>query len=124
MAGNIDVLIEDIQRLSMGCRVDAPRDLSYVIVRDVKLGAGWNREATDVLIEIPKDYPLTGPGQPPYGVYLEEGLLRHGGWPEHYHVNGNRPGWAWWCYEGIRWDPHRDDLITMLEAIRADLDSA
>ena len=124
MARNIDILIEDVRRLSLGCRVGVPRDLSYVIVRDVKLGPSWNRPTTDVLMETPEDYPVTGPGQRPYGIYLEEGLLRHGRTPEHYHPNGKRPGWVWFCYEGISWDPRRDDLIILLEALRADLEDA
>ena len=59
---NVTVLVRHLKELSIVCKVLASRDLSTVIVGDVRLPPGWNRTHSRMGIQIPEDYPLSPPG--------------------------------------------------------------
>ncbi len=120
---NNTILLRDLKELSIVCKVLASRDLRTVIVEDVRLPPGWNRTHTRMRIQIPEDYPLSPPGVSSSPIFLETGLRYHGQVPRDYHKNCTvaEEGWAWLCYESIDWAPNRDNLISLLERVRADL---
>ncbi|MBE0618279.1 MAG: hypothetical protein IH608_10180 [Proteobacteria bacterium] len=61
----------------------------WVIIRDVALPAGYNRPATDILFELPPDYPLT----PPDWFFCDPGRRGpKGRLPAHYFER--QPGFA------------------------------
>ena len=100
----------------------------FVILRGMRLPPGFNYDTTDVLIEIPTDYPSVPPGLGDSRVYVNSGLrfynqplaeYRENTYPD-YPTFGFGP-WAWVCYRTISWDPMRDDLIGFVEMLRADL---
>jgi hypothetical protein len=118
---NRNVLESHLALLSYGCRLEVTEDFRIVVAKEVLLPPGWSRPYTDVLIEIPDDYPFAVPGRDSR-IYLQMGLKFHGQTPSDYHEEGyDRPGWAWWCYEDISWDPNEDNLIRLLEMLRTDL---
>ena len=72
--------------------------------------------------EMPRDYPLCPPGIGTH-TYVSPDLQFNGRQLRDVHA-GVTPGWgrwAWLCYQSIHWDPHRDDLVTFMEMVRADL---
>lgn len=103
-------------------------DLRFVIVEGVLLPPGYDRNRIPVLIELPSNYPVTPPGVGDNRIYVP-GSLRYGGRELEDIHEGSTPNvatpgwddWAWMCYEEIEWEPCRDDLITLIETIRADL---
>ena len=119
------LLKDHLRRVSYGYPITVSDDYSWVIVRSFKLPPGFNRYSTEVLVKIPSDYPLSPPGIGSARVYLPKTLRFNG--REMYDLHPNTgPGWgdwAWFCYEHIRWDPNRDNLVKTLEMIRADLTS-
>lgn len=122
MAGNAAILDEHLLVLSIGYPLSISDDRKWLVVHEFKLPPGYNRTHTDVLVEIPADYPLTPPGVTsrlcvaPDLRYREQ-VIRS------YDVK-DVPGlgeWAWLCYRGIRWKPCSDNLVTLMEMLRADL---
>jgi hypothetical protein len=119
---NHAVLERHLQVLQVGYPPSIANDLSSVIVHDFVLPPGFNRQTMDVLIELPRDYPLTPPGLAKR-VYLPNDLRYRGRKLVDLHL-WTTPGWGNWayfCYNRINWDPQRDDLVRFLEMIRADL---
>lgn len=120
---NSSILLRDLRDLSSVTRVLASQDLSRIIVGKVLLPPGWNRSDTRMLVEIPEDYPFSPPGVGSSHIYLETGLRFKGRIPTDYHegyrIDGK--GWAWLCYQSIDWQSQRDNLISLLERVRADL---
>ena len=113
---------------SVGFSLWIGKDLKFVIVEGVRLPSGYNRRSIPVLIELPINYPLTPPGVGGNHIYVP-GELRYEGCELRDIHEASTPsfktpgfsGWAWMCYEHIDWDSCRDDLITLIETIRADL---
>jgi hypothetical protein len=108
--------------LSVGYLLSVSSDFRWIIVRDFRLPPGFNYFCTDVLVEIPQDYPCSPPGVAAH-VYLSPKLRFKGQELQDLH-EGTTPGWgdwAWFCYSKIDWDPNRDDLIKFMEMVRADL---
>lgn len=103
-------------------------DYRFVIVGRVRLPPGYNCREASLLIELPLDYPVTPPGVGGHRVYVYpqlrfRGRALHDLHPERtpgYLTPGFGP-WAWWCYQRITWIPSRDDLIRLVEMIRADM---
>ena len=122
------ILYDHLARLSQHFRLALDDWYRFVIVQSVKLPPGFNRNTTDALIELEFDYPQTPPGMGNSRVFVDAGL-RFRGWMlaeyrEHFQPTYRTPGfgpWAWICYQRIHWNPLRDDLVTFVEMLRADL---
>lgn len=113
-----------IEAISYGCSVDVPDDCSHIIINNVLLPFGYNRTSIPILIQIPPDYPISPPGVGNHRIFMPSALRYNNRKPKDLHENLNfqrNPYWAWWCYERINWNPMSDDLITLLEMIRADM---
>lgn len=103
-------------------------EYEFVVVCGMKLPPGYNRAETQLLIEIPQDYPLSPPGVGADRVYLSPDLRfkrrklkdLHTGTTPSFYTPGFGP-WAWFCYERVEWSPSRDGLVTFVEMVRADL---
>jgi len=74
---------------------------------------------TSILIDIPEAFPMIVPGvglgHPSYAIhvprlYFNDHLLSDT------HECSHSP-WMWFCFQDIKWHPHTDNLITLLEAI-------
>ncbi|MCG2658880.1 MAG: hypothetical protein L6437_01360 [Kiritimatiellae bacterium] len=117
------IVEKHVRALSYAYTVDVHPELAFVIVSDFRLPPGWNRNVTSVDVTIPADYPETPPGLLPGGVLLPADLRKRGLIPPHFYpgYNNEYGQWAWWCYTSIQWNPQRDDLITLLERLRADM---
>jgi hypothetical protein len=123
-----DALYRHLRDLSLACRVWLAGDQKYVILGGVNLPPGYNRSQIDILVEIPRDYPLSPPGVGEHNVFVPPSIRFQGRTPKYLH-EGTHPSystpgfgpWAWWCYQRIDWDPLRDNLIKFLEMVRADL---
>lgn len=121
-------LEEHLKALSRHYVLSIDDDCRFIIVNRVRLPPGYNAEETDVLIELPEDYPLSPPGIGENYVFVPASLRFRGCRLKDIHpdvtptysTKGRTP-WAWWCYEDIRWDPCRDDLIKFLEMLRSDM---
>ncbi len=122
-------LLDDLYDLSSaGFSLCIDDDYRFVIVDDVLLPRGYNHRTIPVLIELPERYPMTPPGVGADRVYVPKKLrYRHSKIEDvHRHVGStySTPGWgpwAWLCYERIEWNPWRDNLITFIEMLRANL---
>ena len=121
-------LQRDLANLSVAFPLLVGDESEFVIVRDVRLPAGYNRTSIDLLLELPPDYPISPPGIGSYRAYIRPGLRYRGHDLEDLHTfqtpDVDTPGfapWAWLCYQRIDWQPHRDDLIKFVEMVRADL---
>jgi hypothetical protein len=115
-------------QLSRGYELYMPPACEFVVVANVRLPPGYNAAITNVLVEMPYDYPLSPPGIGNNRTYIfphlryGSRLLQdvHPAIVPSYTTLGFGP-WAWWCYRHIRWDPVRDNLIRFMEMFRADL---
>jgi len=109
--------------MSRAVFLDVADNYSWVVAHGVILPFGYNWATTQILFLIPWDYPTTPPGLTTQdGIYLPRGLRYFGRVIRDYHEHitwGNN--WCWFCYKRIRWNPYRDDLITILEMVRTDL---
>ena len=123
-------LQRDLARLSEHFDLWIDDDYRFVIVRGVRLPPGYNYDETDLLLEIPADYPITPPGIGEDRVYVSPDLRCFGRtltdlhpWQTpKYQVPGFGP-WAWLCYQAIGWSFLTDDLVKFVEMVRADLTS-
>ena len=88
-------------------------------MRNFNLPLGYNLSEIDIWTTIPPDYPESPPGVGGSHIYVPQGLKYRGQTPKDYHPNVGPRKWAWWCYEWIKWDPCKDDLITFFELLRA-----
>jgi hypothetical protein len=76
-------------------------------------------------VELPEDYPLSPPGVNGNltRILVEAGLRYRGYKPADYY-EGHQwapPGWAWWCYQKMEWNPGHDNLVSLLELVRTDM---
>jgi hypothetical protein len=119
---NLSILARDLKNLSMVYSVQASDDWRWIEVGGVRLPPGFNYTYTEILIDAPRDYPLMPPGVAT-PLYVRPYLLFSGQPLADVHPD-TTPGWgnwAWFCYRRIDWNPHRDNLITFMEMVRADL---
>jgi hypothetical protein len=98
--------------------IHVPSDEDYAYIEGFPLPASYSPATTDVLIELPYDYPAT----PPTKVYIDNGLGRHGETLKDYDQGiTTRQGksWASWRTDQIgsivrTWQPDWDGLHTFL----------
>lgn len=123
MARYLSKLQDHLSAAAIGYELAVSDDYQLLEIQDLMLPPGFNWGHTEVLIELPDDYPLSPPGIGKSHVYLLSGLRYRGRKLRdlHEHVTPGWGDWAWFCYQSIEWDPHRDDLVTFLEVVRADL---
>ena len=120
-------LLKHLRELSYVCRIDLAVDGSYVVVHDVNLPPGYNYSTISILVEIPSDYPLSPPGIGDNRIYFPRNIRFQNQKLDDLHESSSPfegdEDWAWFCYSHIAWDPNYDDLTTLLEMIRADLNN-
>jgi len=85
--------------------------LDWFIIQRWRLGAGWNKEETPVLILIPPGHPVT----PPDNFYTDNDLaLSGGGEPGNSGRDQQHAGRKWRQFsfhvEAGDWQPHADPL--------------
>jgi len=94
-------------------------NLSFIIVPDFPLPAGWNVDKTELMLEIPAGYPVT----PPDNFYVSEGLRvkATGVAPVSYEDEEKFcKKWGRFSWHlGGKWSPHAepqdgDNLLTFL----------
>jgi len=125
---NTGRLMEALQRLSFHFPLCVNDDHKFVVVGGVRLPPGYNRDHTPLLIELPADFPCSPPGIAGRRVFVPPDLRFRGrrladihpGTTPRFSTPGFGP-WAWLCYEAINWNPLKDNLITFIEMVRADL---
>jgi len=81
---------------------------------------GYNTPSTALLLAIPPEYPLRAPGVLPYPVYVPSGMRYCGRLLAGVYARG--PGWGNWqalCVTRFDFDPWHDDLLRVLEWVRA-----
>ena len=112
-----------LEVLSVAYVVSISDDHRWLLIQNFRLPPGFSRNETGVLLEVPTDYPFSPPAVGSSMLYLPPNLRFKGRRLRDFHAEVN-PGWGnwgWFCYEDIRWDPHRDDLVRFLEMVRQDL---
>jgi hypothetical protein len=123
---DLDRQLKDLSRAYRHLWIDDSN--RFVIVEGIKLPPGYNQSQTELLIELPGDYPCSPPGVGSSHVYVPHGLRYkdkrvrdiHEYSQPSFRTEGFGP-WAWWCYESITWDPFRDNLIKFVEMVRANM---
>lgn len=113
----------DLTLLALGYHLTISEDFKWLIVHNFKLPPGYNCSSTEILLEIPQDYPCSPLGVGDNHVYIHPKLRFKGKKLTDLH-EGVTPGWgnwAWFCYSSIEWDPNKDDLIRFMEIVRTDL---
>lgn len=98
-------------------------DMSWVLIENYMLPAGWQPDETTILLVPPLNYPEAGPD----GFYLAHGLKKRSGLtletPGHYFPKYKNPyadaGYFWYCLEDKEgnWNSRYDSLLTFLDAI-------
>jgi len=108
-----------------------PKDLTWVLVENFDLPPNFNRDYTELIMDLNKHYPLL----PPQDFYLGKGLLRKGDRPGHYYETGfeskrfRKEGYAWYCLHIKSWKPNPysmvegDNLLTAAGAVYKALSS-
>lgn len=100
----------------------------FVIVEGIQLPYGYDRSEIPLMIELPSVYPNLAPGVGKDRIFIPGDIQYRGSWLEDVHnkvtpryKTPKRYDWAWLCYQQIVWNPLRDDLITFVEMVRANL---
>ena len=122
MGRNMAILEDHLRMLSVGYPISVSDDYNWLRVNHFLLPPGHDRSRTDILVEVPHDYPLSPPGVRAH-MYLPRSLRFQGRKLKDLHP-WITPGWGDWaqmCFEWIRWNPHRDDLIGFMDMVRLDL---
>jgi hypothetical protein len=117
-------LKHDFQELSRQYPIAYDDQFRTLEIQGVPLGVGFNQPITNVLIQIPRKYPLDPPGIGKSGIYFPYDLRYHGKQIKDFWTGGGplgNPNWAWFCYVHIEWNPNHDNLCTLLGRIMADL---
>ena len=115
-------LEDDLKALSSAYPLSVSEDGRWVTIHSFKLPPGYQHSTTDILMETPRDYPCTPPGVATH-IYIDADL-RFKGRKLRDVYEGVNPGWghwAWFCYQSIKWNPRREDLIRFFEMVRADI---
>ncbi len=117
------ILTSHLRALSTAYPLTMANDYSWLRVHEFKLPPGFSWFYSDVFLEIPVDYPLSPPGVGSSRIYLPAKLRYQGRRLKdlYENVTPGVQGWAWFCYQWVKWDPFEDDLIKFLEMVRADL---
>jgi hypothetical protein len=101
--------------------------LGWFVIKGWKLPPGWNRQETNLLVQVPPGYPTT----PPDNFYVDEDVrLASGALPGNtgygHELAGRR--WLFFSYhvEGGDWRPHAEPLrghnmLTFLRGAQARL---
>ena len=117
---NYRVLEDDVRNLSLAYQVALDDGCEHLFVKDFNTPPGYNFTTIPTLLEIPNDYRESPPGVGESHVYVPSDLRYCGRKPKDFHESvGPSKDWAWWCYESIKWDPCKDNLITFFELLRA-----
>ncbi|MFC1781208.1 E2/UBC family protein [Planctomycetota bacterium] len=117
---NIRILEEDVRNLSLAYQVALDDNYQHLFIKNFNTPPGYNFLTIPNLLELPRDYPESPPGVGDSHIYVPSNLRYHGRKPKDFHESsGPSKDWAWWCYESIKWDPCKDDLITFFELFRA-----
>lgn len=109
----------DLRTLSYVYPIAIGDDCETIIIKNFLLPPGYNGNRISVLLEIPQNYPESAPGVGDAKVYVPETLRYRGRKPADFHDSSRYDGWAWWCYEWIKWNPQKDNFITFFEMLRA-----
>ena len=120
---NLGILRRQVKALSAAYPLRVRNDYGCIVVREFRLPPGFNRPRTEVLMGIPSDYPCSPPGIGKHRIYVPRDLRYRGRRLADLHSE-TTPGWgswAWLCYQWIKWNPHRDNLLSLMEMVRADL---
>ena len=123
MSDPSSILMQHLKVLALGYLLSVSKDYKWVIVHSFTLPSGFNLTEIDILVEIPSRYPCSPPGIGNFRIYIPSQLRYKGKILKAVYSNVN-PGWgdwAWLCYKQIKWDPTRDDLVSLMEIIRIDL---
>jgi ubiquitin-protein ligase len=122
VAVNEAILDEHLKALSNRYVLSVSDDAKWIVVHDFELPAGYSRTSTNVLVEVPRDYPLTPPGVA-CRICIAPDLRFRGETLRDLYARDVPPWgrWGWLCYRDIRWDPHQDSLLTLIEMLRTDL---
>jgi len=122
LAANHAILDEHLKALSQNHVLSVSDDARWLVVHEFALPPGYSRASTNILIEIPRDYPLTPPGVA-CRTYIDPDLRFRGETLRDLYARDVPPWgrWGWLCYQDIRWNPHRDNLLTFIGMLRTDL---
>jgi len=96
---------------------------TLVVVRDQSLPGHWNRDTTDILIQVPQGYPLSALDmfwvQP--GLRLADGRMPHCGEVLESYLGTTWQRFSWHYPPGVKWNPTRDGILSHLRFARARL---
>ena len=124
----MDYLTEHLKALSQHYPLWIGHGNRFVVIGGVLLPPGFNLAWTEFLLGLPSDYPMSPLGVATSRLFVSPTLRFHRRQIKDLHP-GTRPEWqtpgfgpwAWWCYEAVNWDPRRDNIITFMEMVRADM---
>lgn len=120
MIQNPDILQRHLERAARHYLLWVSDDQRWLIFDRFQLPPGFDRPETRVLVGLPMDYPITPPVYLPNGIHLPTDLRFHGRRLANAEDQA-QSGWSFLCYLHIQWNPHVDDLLRLLEMLRADL---
>ena len=119
-------LIQELLPDTVTLITDSPH-YTYLLLENFPLAPAYHPQHSHILILMPPYYPQTPPGlSTQYGIFVRGGIKRNGQHlqceRDQYHWNCahsrddlRKKDWAWWCFAKLHsWDPHRDNLLTIL----------
>ena len=120
----IDRILQEIKLLQKQYGVvENDSDGKWVIIKNYQLPLGWNRNETDILINIPAGYPTTPPDNffVPVGMKLENGSSINAYTESHMHWGKQ---WGQFSYHSTGdWSPSNemldgDTLLTFMLSVK------
>ena len=121
LESEIDLLQQQYPSIEHGGNFD------WVLVEGVELDEEWNRDTTDVLLQLPSGYPET----PPRNFWVPAGLKCNGQQPGSFATNHKRHDGQHWDRFSWRvqnnWKPTEDvkdgsNLVTFMNSVEARLE--
>jgi hypothetical protein len=118
-------LHQHLRELAHAYDISIGEDEESFLINGFRLPEGYNGRSCDLLLIIPQDYdyPASPPGIGDSKLYLPSLIRYRGHMLDEFRpqINPGWGNWAWCCFQRIDWDPHRDNLITFFELVRAHL---
>ncbi|WP_230741801.1 E2/UBC family protein [Methanooceanicella nereidis] len=109
-------LLNDLDHLSYVFNIEVDDKLNWVLIHDYGLPSGFNKETSDILLNV-EGFPYLPPGNV-YGVYMDLGLLYNGKKLPNYYDSIERTMfgkyWAWLCTGKMHWNSKIDNIFTFL----------
>jgi len=121
---NIQLINRDIELLKQQFKVQVAQDYSIVVIEKFPLQPNFNRPYSDILLELPGNFPVNTPKLYIQNICKIKHGSTHGYGFFHSYKNTEahlwNSGWAWLCFQ-VTWNPSTDGILSFLKKMENEM---